>query len=221
MATVKNAVKKETALTAVNESNAIKSVGNTGLKFAKQYEQTTAKGKIIARIDALKKVKADAVAFCKVVNDAKGINVKGVGTINTMPTKKGLDTVKALAVSAYKAMDFESIGTTGNDWLLGEAGSYSAIYSAFFVEAMGWTERVDADAMEKLTVNPKHSDSLKAIRAQAIIAVGSKPAVKKATVIFSAPASHWLALLVDDDKAIYTRMEFITMVQHCTKPKQD
>ena len=221
MATVKNAVKKDTALTAVNESSAIKSVGNTGLKFAKQYETTTAKGKIVARVDALKKVKHDAVAFCKVVKDAKGINVKGVGTINILPTKKGLDTVKALAVSAYKAMDFESIGTSGNDWLLGEAGSYSAIYSAYFVEAMGWIEAVEPEAMAKLTVNPKHSDSLKAIRAQAVIAVGSKPAVKKAVVVFSAPACHWLGLLVDDEKAIYTRADFIAMVQHCTKPKQD
>lgn len=220
MATLKNAVKKDTALTAVNESSAIKQVGNNGLKFAKTYEQTSAKNKIIARIDALGKVKTDAIAFCKIVNDAKGINVKGVGTINTIPTKKGLDTVKALAVSAYKAMDFESIGTTGNDWLLGEAGSYSAIYSAFFVEAMGWTEQVDPEAMQKLTINPKHTDSLKAIRAQAIIAVGSKPTVKKAVVVFSAPVSHWLGLLVADEKAIYTRGDFIAMVQHCTKPKQ-
>lgn len=202
-------------LALVAESALVGKVGNTALKLVKQFAIKSAKDKANARIEAMKAVKADAVAFANEVKKGGFRTVKN-DTISVEKSQKGLRFVASLASQAYAKADIDSVATEQGSLILGDAGTYSALYASQFSVAMGWMNEAKTDkAVDAVLVNPK-GKAVTELRTMAKVAVGAKIKPKVKAEPERSSLAEWLAM-IQPTATPFSRGEFLEYVRESTK----
>jgi hypothetical protein len=208
-------MESKSKLALMSESALVGKVGNTALKLVKAFAVKSAKDKVTARIDALKAVDADAIAFASEVKKGGFRTVKN-NTLSTEKSQKGLRFVVSLASQAYAKADIDSVATEQGSLILGDSGAYSALYANRFAVAMGWIDAKKADsAVSEVLKNPK-GNALTELRNLNKVSVGAKIKPKIKAEPDRASLGDWLGM-IEPSEAMFSRSEFIDYVRESTK----
>lgn len=193
--------KSKATLFSVPEVEAVQKLGASGLTVAIQHGISEAKSRAEARGNALIGIKADAKQFYAFVKQSGGISTGGAGTVNTGMTKKGIETVKRLAIRQY---------SDNTEQLFGSAGAYASFYVSAFIECAGWGgKEFDSKIVETALKNPKGKEGAQAINAMIAKVMGKEPATRGPTKKDKALFSAWLgAVSKMTGKGHYTKQEF-------------
>ena len=204
-------------LALVAESALVTKCGNSALKLVKQFAIKSAKDKAHARTEAMKAVKVDAVAFANEVKKG-GFRTAKNDTISVEKSQKGLRFVASLASQAYAKADIDSVATEAGSLILGDAGTYSALYASQFSVAMGWLNEAKTEkAVEAVLVNPK-GKAVTELRTMSKVAVGAKVKPKVKAEPERHALAHWLGMIEKTDTPL-SRGEFLELVRESTKPE--